>query len=174
LLPPARLPPRGARGSFVSCLPLLSNSLVALGNWPRPVVCTLPLSGFGPNSAPWLQFQDPAFTFRCGARLSLTFASFHLVAFASRPSDVSQTSRHHFRFRSMSSDHVLGLHATPAPCGGTEPPDPLICVRFPLRRLIAESFVLSADDFPRARISSSRRSAFTSRFSGPRGPKWQS
>jgi hypothetical protein len=74
------------------------------------------------------------------------------------------------RLTPVSPDCVLGLHATPRPSGGQEPPGRY--TRLPrLRSLEARAFRLSPDDFPRARISVSIARLSTSRFSGLPGPR---
>jgi len=99
---------------------------------------------FRPRQRPLVAIPGSCFSDPARSRLSLTFASFCLAA-SGRLADFTTPL-------SLVVDVVRpscsGLHATPIPCGGTEPPDPLMCVRFPLRRLISESFGLSANDFP--------------------------
>jgi len=72
----------------------------------------------------------------------------------------------------MSSDRVLGLHATPLPPGGKVPPGrhhpaPGSC--YDTSRLLATPFGCALHDFPRG-VLDSHRFAFTSRCSAPFRP----
>jgi hypothetical protein len=98
-------------------------------------VCTLPLSRFGRVSAPWLPYQDSALL-EASSCLSLlyvrlgcgvTFCGFSPLSLTSLSPCGSQTicrlsDTTFFLLWSMSSDRVLGMHATPIPLGGIEPP----------------------------------------------------
>lgn len=165
--------------SFIHLLPDSLGRVNSTACW----VCTPPLLDSGSNSAARLPSRDSASSkgpvagaSLCASRWGATFLGFRQFRsrrFHLKVPNALQTLRHHFHFASGRCRPTAYWVCTP-PLLDFRPKQSR---RTPLSRpdptatSPCGAFRLSADGFPRERFLASCRQAFTSRFSGPRGPQ---